>query len=65
MQEIRWKPEEAEELQRRRWQLLYYLVRDPVWGRLILPMLQRICPAKAIIESLTFWQEFFTRLNPS
>ena len=64
VQVIRWNPEEAAELQRRRRQLLFYLARDPVWARLILPRLQRICPA-AIIESLTFWQEFFTRLNPS
>lgn len=64
---IRWKPEETEELQRRRRQLLYYLVRDPVWARLILPNLQRISkgPLKTVTESLIFWQEYFMTLNPS
>jgi hypothetical protein len=41
MQALRWRRDEAQELTRRKLQLLYYLARDPLFGRLIAPAVAR------------------------
>lgn len=68
-QTIVWAPDEMGEQRRRNRQLFYYLIRDPVFRRIILPKLNAIIASgvygSSIITYIIYWQEFFTWQNTS
>ena len=78
-QAIRWTPDEQKELQSRRWNWLYYLLRNPVWEQSTKPALDTVTsrlkrvwvlrwvlgwPMEQAFEWLAYRQQFFTRTNP-
>ena len=74
-QAIRWTPDEQKELQSRRWNWLYYLLRNPLWEQRTKPALDAVTSGLQRVwflgwlavqgnDLLAYRQQYFTRTNP-
>jgi len=59
-QGVVWNPQELDELTRRKLLLVFYLIRDPVFGKVTLPVMQRWMQTVSRVPMLSWLSERFT-----